>query len=226
MKKIITGLLAGLFLFLITRTLAYLLGLDALARRLAQDVLQVPANEVHLAAWSLSGLAGIVALVLWLVFDVEERLSNALSPRPLIGSLPVAGDPVFKVEVNRTTGKNTAELFVDLINKSDSLITTQYVLRATVNGKDLDRPITGESFASPEQKKRLFIRIDDVPMREDLLAWLEYDVTYFFKGSSKKTRRTAKGIEWKAQVPEGQPGPRGGKVVKVITVRYYNEVEE
>ncbi len=63
-------------------------------------------------------------------------------------------------------------------------------------------------------------------MREDLLAYLEYDVTYFFKGTRRKTRRTAKGIEWKAQKPEGLPGPKGGKVVKVITVRYYKEVEE
>jgi hypothetical protein len=63
-------------------------------------------------------------------------------------------------------------------------------------------------------------------MREDLLALLEYDVSYFFKGAGRRTRRTAKGIEWKSQKPGGQPGPKGGKVVKVITVRYYNEVEE
>ena len=226
MKKIVTGLLAGLFLFLITRTLAYLLGLDAIARLLAQDVLQVPTGDLYLVAWLLSGLVGLIALALWLMFNVDERLSNTLSPRPAIGSLSITGDPTFKIEVNRTTGKNTAELFVDLINKSDRLITTQFELRATVNGKDLDRPFTGEGFAPPNQKTRLFVRIDDVPMRDDLLAYLEYDVTYFFKGTRGKTRRTAKGVEWKAQKPEGRPGPQGGKVVKVITVRYYKEVEE
>jgi hypothetical protein len=69
------------------------------------------------------------------------------------------------------------------------------------------------------------VRIDDVPATQDLLAYLEYEVTYFFKGMRGKTRRTAKGIEWKSQ--KGEPlGPKGGRVVKVITVRYYNEIEE
>jgi hypothetical protein len=226
MKKFITGLLAGLFLFLITRALAYLLGLDAIARRLAQGILQVPASDLYLVAWLLSGVVGLIALALWLMFNIDERLSNILFPRPTIGSLPVAADPTLKIEINRTTGKNTAELFIDLINKGDRLITTHFKLRATVNGKDLDRPMTGEGFVSPGQKTRLFVRIDDIPMREDLLAYMEYDVEYCFKGASGKTRRTAKGIEWKAQKPEGQPGPKGGKVVKVITVRYYGEVEE
>ena len=63
-------------------------------------------------------------------------------------------------------------------------------------------------------------------MLEDLLACLEYDVRYCFKGTRRKTRRTAKGIEWKAQKPTGQPGPKGGKVVKVVTVRYYKEAED
>ena len=208
MRRIITGLLAGLFLFLITRTLAHLLGLDALARNLARDVLQVPTSELYLAAWLLSGLVGIVALVLWLIFNVGERLSNISSPRPPVGSLQVASDPVFKIEVNRTTGKNTAELFVDLINKSDNLLATQYVLRATVNGKDLDRPVTGESFVSREQKARLFVRIDDIPMGEDLLAWLEYDVTYFFKGSRRKTRRTEKALNGNHRNQKGSLGLR------------------
>src|SRR5260370_187333 len=123
MKKIVTGLLAGLFLFLITRTLAYLLGLDAIARRLAQDVLQVPIGDLYLVAWLLSGLVGLIALALWLIFNVDERLSNTLSPRPAIGSLPISFDPTFKIEVNRTTGKNTVEMVVDLINKSDRMIT-------------------------------------------------------------------------------------------------------
>jgi hypothetical protein len=226
MKKIVTGLLAGLFLFVITRTAAYILGLDALARRLAQEVLQVPASELYLVAWLLSGLVGLIGLAVWLIFRVDERLSNLLSPRPEIGSLPITGDPTLNIEVNRTTGRNNAELFVDLINKSDRLISTRFELRATVNGKDLDQPITGEGVVHMNQKTRLFVRVDDVPMRDDLLAWLEYTVTYYFKGSRSKTRRTAKGVEWKSQAPQGQPGPRGGKVVKSVTVRYYREVEE
>lgn len=226
MKKFVTGLLATLFVFLITRTLAYLLGLDVLARRLAQDLMQVPTSDLHLVAWLLSGVVGLIALALWLIFNVDERLSDVLAPGPPMGALVVAGDPTFKIEVNRATGKNIAELFVDLINKSDHLLNTRFQLRATVNGRDLDRPIRGEGFASANQKTRLFVRIDDVPMREDLLARLEYDVTYFYKATRRKTRRTAKGIEWRAQKPEGQPGRSGGKLVKVITVRYYNQVEE
>jgi hypothetical protein len=77
----------------------------------------------------LSAHAGIVALVLRLIFNVDERLSNVLSPRPLMVGLQIAGDPVFKIEVNRTTGKNTAELFVDLINKNDKLVATQHAIR-------------------------------------------------------------------------------------------------
>jgi hypothetical protein len=227
MRKIVTGLLAGLFLFLITRTAAYLLGLDVLARRLAQNVLQIPTSELYLVAWLVSGLAGLIGLALWLTFKIDERLSNILSPRPEIGSLPIMGDPTLNIEVNRTTGKNNAELFVDLINNSHHLLSTRFELKATVNGKDLDRPITGEGFVHPNQKTRLFARINDVPMHEDLLAWLEYDVTYSFNAPrSRRTRRTAKGIEWRAQKPQGQPGPRGGKVVKPVTVSFYRQVEE
>ena len=41
---------------------------------------------------------------------------------------------------------------------------------------------------------------------------------------SIKRLRTANGE--KVQKPEGQPCPKGGKVLKVITVRYYKEDEE
>ena len=41
---------------------------------------------------------------------------------------------------------------------------------------------------------------------------------------SIKRLRTANGE--KVQKPEGQPCPKGGKVLKVITVRYYKEAEE
>lgn len=226
MRKIITAILVGLLVFLITRTLAYLFDLDAVAQELAQRILQFPTSQLYLAAWLLSGIVGLIALVIWLVFNFDERLSNIRSPRPEIGSLPIAGDPTFKIDVNRTTGKTNAELFVDLINKSDRLIEARYELKATINGKDLEHPITGQAPVSPNQKTRLFVRIDDIPMREDLLAFLEYDVTYCFNGTRGKTRRTLKGIEWKAQKPEGQPGPKGGKVVKVVTVRYYQQNEE
>lgn len=102
MKKILTGVLTGLFLFMITRTLTYLLGLDAIARRLAQEILLVPAGDLHLVVWLASGFVGLIGLALWLISSVDERLSNIASPRPAIGSLPVASDPAFKLEINRT----------------------------------------------------------------------------------------------------------------------------
>lgn len=103
---------------------------------------------------------------------------------------------------------------------------TQFQLRATVNGKDLDRPIVSQGYVDPSKTTRLYVRIDDVPMQDDLLARMEYDVKYYFGNYSRKARRTAKGIEWRSQKPQGEPGPRGGSVVKVITVGYYNQVEE
>jgi hypothetical protein len=92
--------------------------------------------------------------------------------------------------------------------------------------------LTGKTLSSRSQAKHLSLPIKrlgylcESTVQEDLLALLEYDVTYFFKGTRGKTRRTLKGIEWKAQKPEGQPGPKGGKVVKVVTVRYYQQNEE
>jgi hypothetical protein len=93
MKKFITGLVAGLFLFLITRIIAYLFDLDGIAQEFAHRVLQVPASRLHLVAWLVSGLVGLLGLALWLVLNVDERLSNILFPRPEVRSLPVAGDP-------------------------------------------------------------------------------------------------------------------------------------
>jgi hypothetical protein len=43
---------------------------------------------------------------------------------------------------------------------------------------------------------------------------------------SIKRLRTAKVSNGKHKKPEGQPCPKGGKVLKVITVRYYKEAEE
>ncbi|MDA9414083.1 hypothetical protein XH81_04285 [Bradyrhizobium sp. CCBAU 25360] len=226
MKKILTSIVAGLFVFLITRALAYLLGLDAVALRVAQRFLELPALDLQLIGWLLSGFVGLVVLVLWLVLDLGDWLRQALAPRPPIGSLPVAGDPTLKFEVNRTTGKVSAELFVDLVNNSDDLVFAEFALRATVNGKDLDAPILGQGHAAPGEKMRLFVRFDEVPMREDLLAVMEYDLKYLFKVRGRRQRRTAKGIEWRTQKPEGRPGPAGGKVVKMITVKYYNQIEE
>lgn len=225
-KKFTSGIVFAICVFVVSHTIDYLLGLDAIASRLAASILQIPAERLFPIGWLLSGLLGIIALALWLIFDPGDWLSSIRAPRPKLGSLMIAQDPTFKLEVNRSTGKNNAELFVDLANKNDGLVGFRFELRATVNGRDLNEPVKSSGYVAANGKTRLHVRIDDVPLPQDLLAFLEYDVTYYFGNTSRKTRRTAKGIAWRSQVPRGQPGPRGGSVVKVITVSYYNEVEQ
>lgn len=225
-KKFTSAIAFAICVFIVSHTIGYLLGVDAIARRLAAFMLHIPAEQLFPIGWLLSGLLGLIALTLWLIFDPGEWLSNIRTPRPELGSLVIAHEPTFKIEVNRTTGKNNAELFVDLANKNDHLVGFRFELKATVNGKDLNAPVKSSGYVPANGKTRLLVRIDDVPLPEDLLAFMEYDVTYYLGNTSRKTRRTAKGITWRSQVPKGQPGAQGGSVIKAITVTYYNEIEE
>lgn len=75
-RRIITGIVFAICNLLIARTIVSLFGLDTKALLLAQSVIQIPAERIHLLAWALSGIIGIVALILWLIFNLDERLSN------------------------------------------------------------------------------------------------------------------------------------------------------
>jgi hypothetical protein len=225
-KRFTSGVAFAICVFIVSHAIVYLLSLDAITSRLAASILHIPAERLFPIGWLLSGLLGFIALALWLIFDPGDWLSNIRTPRPELGSLVIAQDPTFKIEVHRSSGKNNAELFVDLANKNDRLVGFRFELRATVNGKDLNAPLKSSGYVPANGKARLHVRIDDVPLPQDLLAHMEYDVTYYFGNNSRKTRRTAKGITWRSLVPKGQPGPSGGSVVKVITVSYYNEVEQ
>jgi hypothetical protein len=106
------------------------------------------------------------------------------------------------------------------------LICMKYELRATVNGKALSRPISSTGFIPANKTTRLIVRVEDVALRPDLLAAMKYDVSYYFERNERRARRTSKGIEWRSQVPQGQPGPTGGSVVKPVNVTFFDEVEE
>jgi hypothetical protein len=226
MKKLLTGLLSGLFLFIATRALASLLGLDELARRLAESIRLIPGPLQTDFSWLLAGTVGLASVILWLLFNVDELLRGLLKPGPAVGSFVIVGDPTFKINANSEPLSPSAELFINLLNRNESLLEYEYELIATVNGKSLERPILGTGLASAQQKIRLFVRLDDVPQEDALIARFEYRVRYWFHGLRRKHRFTARGIEWKTMKPKGQPKAGGGKVVLPITVTYYFETEE
>lgn len=53
------------------------------------ELLQIVATpkNISIIAWSISGVAGLIATVLWIVFRIDERLYDIIQPRPMFASL-------------------------------------------------------------------------------------------------------------------------------------------
>jgi len=163
MARLFIGLLVAVLTTVLARTIIAILGLDAKALRLVQPLLEIPREKLWLLAWALSAIVGLMLLVLWLVFRFDERLSNWMSPRPALGSLYKVDQPVLKFEMNRTTGKNDAEMAVKLQNGNPELLEFRCELRATVNGKDLDQPLIFNGYVNAGTSTTLITRVRDVP---------------------------------------------------------------
>lgn len=204
MARFFIGLLVAVLTTVLARTIIAVLGLDAKALRFVQPFLEIPREKLQSVAWALGTIAGLILLVLWLVFRIDEQLSNWMSPRPALGSLYKVDQPILKFEMNRTTGKNDAEMAVKLQNGNPNLVEFKCELRATVNEKDLDQPIVFNGFVNAGTSTALIARVRDVPAQVtgnivEITGRMRYDVTYYFPANRTRTRRTSKLVEWRAK---------------------------
>jgi hypothetical protein len=223
--RIIYSVLFAICVFAITRFVAYLFDLDEKAKALASFALKLPITQSAWAAvWLVSALISLVALIAAVIFDPWSRIADFFSPRPQIGSLISAPDPVFKLEVNRSNGTAQAELYVEVINQNDQMILFDAELRATVNGRDLDAPIRTNGYVAAHDKQRLIVRMQDVPVIAQADAAMRYDVKYYFKKGAR-SRHTRKGVHWHLQrmpVPSGEPRETRFEV----STDYFDQIEE
>jgi len=228
MARLFIGLLVAVLTTVLARTIIAVLGLDAKALRLVQPFLEILREKLRLLAWALSAIVGLLLLVLWLVFRFDERLSNWMSPRPALGSLYKVDQPVLKFEMNRTTGKNDAEMAVKLQNGNPELLEFRCELRATVNGKDLDQPLIFNGYVNAGTSTTLITRVRDVPAKVtgdivEVTGRMRYDVTYYFPANKAGTRRTSKLVEW--QTKSRLKGVSGETRIDMF-VTFGDEIEE
>ncbi len=199
MTRVFSSIALAVAVYFISRVIAHYFGLDEIAKALAQRAKLLPAELNNMIVWLVPGVFALLALILTLIFDPWTKIINAIAPRPELGSLILDGQPVFILTINQRTSAAEAECYVDLTNTNSQLLEFDATLRATVNGKDLPAPIKTAGYIPPGKGTRLVIRMSDVPLIEKPEAAFRYEVAYKFRNS--QSRRTIKGIEWKARLP-------------------------
>ncbi|MEH2574423.1 hypothetical protein [Bradyrhizobium sp. AZCC 1708] len=229
MSKFISAVIIGLVAFVLVRVIAGALDLDPKAYRLGQLIAQVSPHALGLLGWAVAAIAAIVAMVLWLTFRVDDRIRDLWSARPPIGSLQVVGNPTMKVEVQGPLPTiRKVELAVELKNTNPMLLKIDAILRATVNGKDLDQPIVFSGYVGAHSTTHFIVQMTDVPLNGDAAAMqlegkMRYDVRYRFD-SGKGERRTSKLVQWETRAPlSGKPFSE--RSINVFT-RFFDEIEE
>jgi hypothetical protein len=227
--RFVSAILFGLFNFVLVRAIVALFGMDVLAARLAQRVLQIPAENIQLIAWGISGVVGTVALVGWIIFHIDERLYGLLSPRPELGSLHQA-NAILHIQRHQKDNRTDVEMVIDLKNTNNALIAFRSELRATVNGKDLDKPAAFNGFVNANFDTSLILRMEDIPTPVTdgyslLTARMRYDVTYYLATNKKHARRTSKLVEFQTRFQAFGMTP-GARKEEPIHVRFFDEIEE
>src|ERR1051325_5525209 len=97
-------------------------------------------------------------------------------------------------------------MVVKLYNANDELLAFHCELRATANGKDLERPIVFDGYVNSKTDTSLIVEMDNVPnpIAENVLsidARMRYNVSYYFPKNKQRTRRTSKFVQWTGQYP-------------------------
>jgi hypothetical protein len=113
LSTIIIRILVVVICAAIGRGIVFAFGLDAKVARTIQRLLQTASDfpEARNAiAWSIAGLIGLACLLLWLIFHVDEKLYDALSPRPALGSLPFVSP--FMAEFARNIGSGETDVLL------------------------------------------------------------------------------------------------------------------
>ena len=229
LRRAVLGIIFTICNIVIARTVISFLGLDVRAEHLLQRVFQLPPDQLQLVAWGFSAFVGLIALACWLIFHIDDRLTRWLSPRPMLGSLYQV-NAVMKVNRDQNNNRTDAEMIADLQNSNDELLGYHCELRATVNSKDLDRPIIFDGYVNAKHKTSLIVEMDDVPTPitdnfAHVTGRMRYNVTYYFPSNKTKTRRTSKLVEWRTRF-QATGVAMGTRVEEPTYVRYYDEIEE
>lgn len=235
MSKYVSGVIIGLLVFVTVRVIAGAFGLDEKALKLGYWLPLIPKEHLPLITWALSASVSLIVLILWLTLNVDARIRNWWIAAPPIGSLRPALQPTMKVEITGKLGGDPnnrrvrqVELSVPLRNATGRLLKFDADLRATVNGKDLDKPAAFSGYVGANEITHLLVTVRDVPMMmEDgamhVLGRMRYDVHYHFDGEAG-SRRTSKLVQWEGKAPpSGEPYSERRLD---IFVRYFDEIEE
>jgi hypothetical protein len=151
--------------------------------------------------WAIAGIFGLICLLLWLIFHVDERLTDFLSPRPALGSLPIGGEPILRVNRDQAQNRTDVEMSIPLHNDNNDLIAFRCELRGTVNEKNLDAPIIFNGVVARGRSNSLILRLTDIPLTINrnfatIDARMRYNLVYWFPRSQTRTRRTSKLVQW------------------------------
>jgi hypothetical protein len=222
LTRILTGIVVAIAFAAIGRGIVSAFALDAWVARMIRGALD--SQYLSAIAWTLSGVVGLAALTVWIGLRLDEKVYNLWSPRPALGSLYRNGEALLVVTHSQADNRT-----VPLQNGNDTLLAFRCELRATVNGKDLDAPVSFDGYVNANTATSLILDMPDIPLQVQnntarVQARLRYSVVYFFPNNKGRTRRTSKLVEWNELLHlTGVPGTRQETRMQV---RYYDEVEE
>jgi len=226
-----SGVIISLLVFATTRVIAGVLGLEKKALKIGYWLPRIIAKKYRPPIVSTAcALLSLVSLTLWLSLNVDDRIRNWWIDPPPIGSFPIAGQLTARTEVGPgVKAMRRVELAVPLRNNNVRTLRFDATLRATVNGKDLEKPIIFTGFAAGGEVTQLLVVMSDVPLNEidsgmmKVLAEMRYDVVYRF-ADAPGTRRTSKLVRWEATAPtHGEPLLE--RRMEILT-RYLDAIEE
>jgi len=226
----ITKILITFLASLVARGIIAAFGLDAKVARLINT-----ARSSKAAIWILSGCFGLICVLAWQLLDVGDKLLALGEPGPELGSL-VYSRLQIKAEHHPGTEKSNYEIVVVLNNLNDYALGFKAKINADVNGVKMtkDGPLEFSGVVAAKDTRWIVYKVRDVPMIKkpgsdevDVIGWAEYDISYFVAPHGKKTRRTAKRVNFDTHsvVPSVSTGRSVEERIETTTV-FSNELEE
>jgi hypothetical protein len=217
------------------RGIVFAFKLDVQVAGMIEHMGQPPPELLTAITWGISGLIGLVALICWLAFRVDERLYDLLVSIPALGSLSFTDDLKVILYRSASSGTATVELVAKVQNTNDFLVRFRSKLRGEANGKqfvdsDGNNSLSFDGYVNAKQSTLLVLRIADVPAppakgnAPSVAGTFEYDLTYFAAPNSKRTRRTSKRIAYESRAPLGLPV--GTRTEEHFHVIFLEEKEE
>jgi hypothetical protein len=222
-----TRILVAIVTTAIARGVVAAFGLDAKVARLI--AIATTSGNAQAIAWIISGLVGLICVVLWIALDVPQRITDLISGRaPELGSLTYV-NLIAEIGKHQQSGRISAHLSVEVTNTNDFLVKYRASVSSEVNGTP-SGVTTFEGLIPAHQNRYLLAgEIANVaaaaPNQPFVSGWLDYDVTYFAAPSGRTKRRTSKHVEFKTDQGR-QNTPPGTEIRVQIITRLSKEIEE